>query len=102
MACLDAIDCGADRAKSELVFLHGLLIKSVGDPQSPPEASCSLDYADVYRSPTRKADDFICFEKALEVMLEGITTLRVIASEGIEHLIEVASHSQSPSSEGSL
>ena len=96
MACLDTIDCGADRAASELVFLHGLLIELTGGVEFLPEIACTLGFSDVYRSPAFGTGDFIRLEKAPEDLLELLATLRVLATERVEELIEVANHGPTP------
>ena len=97
MACVGEIDAGADRAREELLFLVSLLIKLIGRVETFSNITCSLGFADIYRSPAFVgADDFIRVNKAPKDLLDFLAALRIRASEAVDCLIERANHSSLP------
>ena len=90
MTCLAELDCGAQRAREELLFLHSLLIE-VGETVDPfANLPMTLGFSDVFRCPALGAEDFIRLNKASVGLLEGIAALRVKARERVISLIEQA------------
>lgn len=96
MSCIGTIDGGAQRAREELLFLNGLLIKLGCCIEVQSNLPRSLGLTDIYRSPAFGAGNFIRINKASEDLTESLATLRSLANERVLHLIKTTDRHDLP------
>lgn len=89
MQCLAEIDCGAARARAELLFLAELLFQLGHSINPRTDISGPLGFSDVFRCPACRTGDYIQLSKISVTCEKDLAALRLRALEGVRHVIEI-------------
>src|ERR1700676_2703990 len=97
MTCLGSIDCGAQRANEELLFLFGLYVELGGSVEVAAKLTRTLGFSDILQCPTVGANDFFRLEKPSEDQVKRLAELRVLRGELVRKLVkEPGGHAHFP------